>query len=214
MDRDDVHKSFRRRMLREAKVLRTLFKICEEKNVELSDATTSAQRVLDRTMFNEWTRSVKRVSKSLGQTIELTSSRRLQRVKEVHRISSVEVSSATHLASRSRMLAIGAITCARAAGALDVVDALHEEFRIEATAKKKKKKKAKRKKRLTKEWVTEGDSRVCEECDELDGVVVNAYSDFRLDPDLHPHAYDYHGDSIEGPLLHPACRCELLISRA
>lgn len=69
----------------------------------------------------------------------------------------------------------------------------------------------KKRKRLVKEWVAVGDDKTCDECDAMDGKRSNAYSDFRLSDDQ-PRASDYFGDSIEGPPLHPNCRCEILIT--
>lgn len=65
-----------------------------------------------------------------------------------------------------------------------------------------------------KEWLTAEDSRVDEDCEEMNGVIVNVESSFngaikdKFDEDVAEKLLDY--GSVGEPPLHPDCRCTLI----
>lgn len=205
MDRRDLRKAHARRMLRERALLSRIDTACT--NVALSDAHGGAQAIVDEAIDAEYKIAALRTAQSCGVQISKLAVERLTNVRAAHRIGKLD--DPARLAQRARMLAVSAMTAARTAGVLDYLDAIRSAKTVEAAAKARK-----RSKRLTKEWVSLGDAKTCEECEEIDGDVVNAYSNFRLNDARTPRAADYYGDSIEGPPLHPSCRCDLLIAKA
>lgn len=162
----------------------------------LDDARAGAQRVVDEAAKGEYLRAIRRAQRMVGARVPATQTR-LSGVLERHRVSDPR---------RARAVLTSAMTAARTAGTLDVLTTL--------ALKRKKKAKKKRAKRLVKEWVNDPGSNICEECDALDGQRVNAYSMFRLTDVDQPRAFDYFGGEVEGPPLHPSCRCDVMIDRA
>jgi hypothetical protein len=186
---------------------------CAEASTSVPKAAARMSRVIARMVGVEWSRAVHATIKRLGLTkAELPPAITSRRILRLHTRCTIDSSgmSMRKLESVAKTLVVTMMTSARTAGALDVVDAMAMVERVDAARIKRKKKK----KRLTKQWVSLGDGKTCEECDELDGDTVNAYSMFKLSEDRTPKGYDYHGDEIEGPELHPNCRCDLLIDRA
>jgi len=203
-DRAAAMRSFERRMRRERAVAADVV-ACASVTDTVERAAARMSRVIARMVLREWSISARSTMRRLGVELRLVRSKRIVSVVDRCVIDPAGWSM-RKLRAVAQTLVVTMMTSARTAGALDVADALSH---VELARVKRK-----RRPRLTKEWVSLGDAKTCEECDEMDGDVVNAYSMFRLSADRTPKAYDYHGEKIEGPELHPNCRCDLLVSYA
>ena len=207
-----VQASYDSRMKRET---RWLSVIASQK--QTSTPLENIARVLSAKLQQEWQRSVAKHCKIVG--LPTTRNDRVPRarnvgqafIKESTRLQKcitttmklLQESDVTSLKfdNRVKSITITSMTAVRTAGALDVLDSHRSSQVVRSRLVKLYGKPGAR---FAKEWFTMRDELVCSHCDELDGVVVNAYNGV--------FSSDQFGD-VEGPPLHPNCRCEILVSK-
>lgn len=194
-----VQSAYDERMKREARWLSVL-----AVQSKTEQPLENIARVLSVKLTQEWKRATTRHADVVGlDTSHFYTSERLQKclTATLKLLRDSDVAS-PKFATRLKSITVTAMTAVRSAGAFDVMD-LHRNNQvvkndlITAVGKPGA--------RFAKEWFTMRDELVCDHCDELDGVVVNAYSGVFEATGL--------DKTVDGPPLHPNCRCEILVSK-